>query len=79
MLHITNGDSVVATFRQARFPGKYLSWADVLHDGPVPDLPALEELSGVRAHALAGFGWGSYEKKSSLPCRMACRALSGRY
>jgi len=62
MLHITNGDSVVATFRQARFPGKYLSWADVLHDGPVPDLPTLEELSDVRAHALAGFGWGSYEK-----------------
>jgi hypothetical protein len=62
MLHITNGDSVVTTFRQARFPGKYLSWADVLHDGPVPGLPTLEELSDVRARALAGFGGGSYEK-----------------
>jgi hypothetical protein len=62
MLHITNGDSVVTTFRQARFPGKYLSWADVMHDGPVPDLPTLEELSEVRARTLAGFGAGSYDK-----------------
>lgn len=62
MLHITNGDSVVATFRQARFPGKYLSWADVLHDGPVPELPTLEELSDVRARALADFGGDGYEK-----------------
>lgn len=62
MLHITNGDSVVATFRQSRFPGHYLSWADVLHDGPVPDRPTLQALSDVRAQALAGFGWGSYEK-----------------
>jgi hypothetical protein len=62
MLHITNGDSVVTTFRQARFPGAYLSWLDVLHDGPVPQTATLNELSDVRAQALAGFGWGSYEK-----------------
>lgn len=62
MLHITNGDSVVSTFRQVRFPGVYLSWADVLHDGPVPDLPTLGALFDVRARALAAFGWGSYEQ-----------------
>jgi hypothetical protein len=62
MLHITNGESVVTSFRQSRFPGKYLSWIDVLHDGPVPDVPTLEALSDVRAQTLAGFGCGTYEK-----------------
>jgi hypothetical protein len=62
MLHITNGESVVGTFRQVKFPGTYLSWLDVLHDGPVPQTQTLEELSDVRARALAGFGWDSYEK-----------------
>lgn len=61
MLHITNGDSVVGTFRQVRFPGSYLSWKDVLHDGPVPQTTTLSELSDVRAQALASFGWGDYE------------------
>lgn len=62
MLHITNGDSVVGTFRQAGFPGTYLSWLDVLHDGPVPQTETLAELSDVRSQALAGFGRDSYEK-----------------
>src|ERR1041385_2361391 len=62
MLHITNGDSVVGTFRQVRFPGVYLPWRDVLHDGPVPQTETLSELSDVRAQALAAFGWGSYDK-----------------
>lgn len=61
MLHITNGESVVGTFRQVRFPGTYLSWIDVLHDGPVPQTATLSELSDVRAQALAGFGAGDYE------------------
>ena len=61
MLHITNGDSVVGTFRQVRFPGAYLSWRDVLHDGPVPQTDTLSELSDVRAQTLAGFGAGDYE------------------
>src|SRR4029077_13449335 len=61
MLHITNGDSVVGTFRQVKFPGAYLPWLDVLHDGPVPQTEALSELSDIRAQALAGFGWGGYD------------------
>ncbi|MGC2696854.1 MAG: DUF1835 domain-containing protein [Candidatus Angelobacter sp.] len=62
MLHITNGDSVVGTFRHVKLPGAYLSWSDVLHDGPVPQTATLSELSNVRAQALAGFGWGGQEK-----------------
>jgi uncharacterized protein DUF1835 len=62
MLHITNGDSVTGTFQQVKLPGSYLSWRDVLHDGPVPQTETLNELSDVRAHTLAGFGWGDYEE-----------------
>ena len=62
MLHITNGESITGTFRQVRFPGIYLPWNDVLHDGPVPQTDTLSELSDIRAQALAGFGWGDYEK-----------------
>jgi hypothetical protein len=62
VLHITNGESVTGTFRQVRFPGTYLAWNDVLHDGPVPQTETLSELSDIRAQALAGFGGGDYEK-----------------
>lgn len=62
MLHITNGESVTGTFRQVRFPGTYLAWNDVLHDGPVPQTETLSELSDIRAQTLAGFGAGDYEK-----------------
>jgi len=62
MLHITNGESVTNTFRQVRFPGIYLAWNDVLHDGPVPQTETLAELSGIRAQALAGFEGGDQEK-----------------
>jgi hypothetical protein len=62
MLHITNGDSVVNTFRQLKLPGAYLPWRDVLHDGPVLQTSTLTELSDIRAQALAGFGSGSYDK-----------------
>ena len=62
MLHITNGDSIVGTFRQVRFPGVYLPWRDILHDGPVPQTATLNELSDIRAQALASFGAGAYNE-----------------
>jgi len=62
LLHITNGDSVLSTFRQVRFPGRFLAWKDALHDGPVPQTESLADLSDVRARALADFGWATYEQ-----------------
>jgi hypothetical protein len=56
MLHITNGDSVLAGFREAGIPGAYLAWRDVLHDGPVPQTESLEALSDVRARVISEFG-----------------------
>lgn len=59
-LHITNGDSVIGGFREGKIPGSYLSWRDVLHDGPVPWTSTLSDLSDIRARALSEFGCGSY-------------------
>ncbi len=61
MLHITNGESGVSTFRAGGLPGEYLSWLDVLHDGPVPAVDSLEELSEVRARYIASVGWAPLE------------------
>jgi hypothetical protein len=62
MLHITNGDSVITSFKTGQIPGTYLAWRDVLHDGPVPKRDSLEALSDVRAEFLANaFGGAGYE------------------
>ena len=55
MLHVTNGDSTTATMQSAGLAGDRLSWRDVLHEGPVPDLPPAE-LRAVRAEYLATLG-----------------------
>jgi hypothetical protein len=58
-LHVTNGDSVVYTFRKAGIAGTYLTWIDGLHEGPVPANASLEETSAVRTRFLAARGYGS--------------------
>lgn len=60
MLHVTNGDVVAEKLAQAEIPGSYLSWQDVLHEGPVP-VVSDEELRSVRARYLAACGWTTYE------------------
>lgn len=54
MLHVTNGDSVVASFKDGRIAGTYLPWRDALHDGPMPRRDSLEAESDVRAAYHAG-------------------------
>lgn len=62
MLHITNGDSVITSFKEGEIPGAYLPWRDVLHDGPVPRRDSLEALSDARAAFLAdAFGGAGYQ------------------
>ena len=45
----------------ADIPGVFLPWQDVLHEGPVPEGLALEELSEVRAKYIIDQGWGARE------------------
>jgi len=58
LLHVTNGESAGNTLRQTALGGAVLSWQDVLHEGPVPAVPA-PELRRVRARFLSECGWGS--------------------
>jgi hypothetical protein len=62
MLHITNGDAAVARLVRAGVAGDILPWRDVLHDGPVPEGLALDDLSRVRARFIADCGWGEFEE-----------------
>jgi Domain of unknown function (DUF1835) len=59
VLHITNGDSAVDRLRAAGFDGDVLSWADVLHEGPVPGRLGFAQLREVRARFIAERGWGA--------------------
>jgi DNA-binding transcriptional MerR regulator len=58
LLHVTNGESAGNTLRQTALGGAVLSWQDVLHEGPVPAVPA-HELRRARARFLSECGWGS--------------------
>ncbi len=62
ILNITNGDCAVDLMKKAQIPGSFLTWRDVLHDGPVPGLIGLRELSDIRARFLANRGWGDENK-----------------
>jgi hypothetical protein len=58
----------------AGFPGDVLCWNDVLHEGPVPDVP-VAELRKVRAQFLADAEWTTYDDVlRELTERDACLA-----
>jgi hypothetical protein len=61
MLHVTNGDSAVATLTAAGLPGRCLAWRDVLHEGPVPAAMDEATLRATRARFIADRGWGAYD------------------
>ena len=54
-MHVTNGDATVAPLRGTGLAHTILPWRDVLHEGPVPDLPD-DELRRIRSAFLAGRG-----------------------
>lgn len=60
ILNITNGDSAVQVMKAGDIPGTFLSWRDVLHEGPVPAEISLDALSDVRAKFIAERGWGDF-------------------
>lgn len=59
MLHITNGDNANQVIQSMNIEGRYLAWADVLHDGPVPAGLSLDEMAQVRANFIHHCGWAS--------------------
>jgi hypothetical protein len=76
-LHVTNGDSVLYTWKKAGLLGTHLAWRDSLHEGPVPAGLPLRELSRIRAEYLARRGYGNpikihrdFEKRDAIAGRM---------
>jgi hypothetical protein len=72
-LHVTNGDSVLHTWKKAGLLGTHLAWRDILHEGPVPGGVSLEHLSRIRADYLASRGLGNgirlhrdFERRDSI-------------
>lgn len=61
ILNITNGDCSVEIMENAKIPGDFLPWRDILHDGPVPENLSIDELSEVRAKFIVERGWGTVE------------------
>jgi DNA-binding transcriptional MerR regulator len=57
LLHVTNGESAGNTLRRTALGGAVVSWQDVLHEGPVPDV-SRPELLRTRAAFLSECGWG---------------------
>lgn len=53
ILHVTNGDSVVYSLRDADLGGDVLPWQDVLPEGPVPGTAPPDELRSIRARYIA--------------------------
>ncbi|MCO4757573.1 MAG: hypothetical protein KC477_06100 [Oceanospirillaceae bacterium] len=79
MLHITNGDNANQVLQHAGVSGRFLSWADVLHDGPVPAGLTLDEMSQVRANFIHHCGWASeFEALTHFQSRDAVFLSSAR-
>ncbi len=57
---ITNGTGAVGAISQTEVTADFLTWDDVLHDGPVPATLGLHALSEVRARFIADCGWMAY-------------------
>lgn len=62
MLHIVDGDAGLEILKRAQIPGRFLSWLDVLHDGPMPAELVLEDRALVRASFIAACGWETMQE-----------------
>ena len=56
MLHVLNGDATRMKLERSGVAGEMTVWADVLHDGPVPDVPPAALRATRGAHLAATFG-----------------------
>lgn len=63
MLHITNGDATRIGLERSGVPGRYVSWPDILYEGPTPLTSDREEWRRVRVAYLSD---GGYADTASL-------------
>ena len=58
-LHVVNGDSTRMGLERSGVPGQFVSWGDVLYEGPTPAGVTPDEWRRVRVQYLAGRGYGN--------------------
>ncbi|WP_156948126.1 hypothetical protein [Marinobacterium jannaschii] len=69
-LHITNGDVANQVLEKHGIEGTFLAWADVMHEGPLPQGLSLQEMSLIRAGFIADRGWASqFEARTHFETR----------
>jgi len=81
-LHVTNGDVAADLLRRAGLAGDALVWADVLHEGPVPEALDEEGLRRARAGFLAGVDGvdgAEVERRFEARDRALAAGRDGRY
>ena len=81
-LHVTNGDITVDLLRRAGLTRHALSWADVLHEGPVPGGLSDDELRRVRAQFIAaadGVNAGELRRRFQERDRILAAGRAGEY
>lgn len=61
VLHITNGDATKQGLERSGVPGRFSSWDDILHEGPIP-LVSGDDWLTVRSAYLASAGYGAAEE-----------------
>ena len=77
VLHVTNGDATVPGLRGTGLARSILTWRDVLHEGPVPDVPDAE-LRRIRARFLEGETRPTSAPRQSSPSVTGCSPSTAR-
>jgi hypothetical protein len=67
MLHITGGESVAETLREAAIPGDISTYGHLMYEGPAPASLDAEAWRDVRARFMAEAGYAHLRGGSSLP------------
>jgi hypothetical protein len=65
-LHVASGHATTGTIETAGIPGTLSVWAEVLHEGPVPEGVSDDELRAIRARHVAGPGGVAEDVLSEL-------------
>jgi hypothetical protein len=62
MLHITDGESVAGTLREAAIPGNMSTYGDLMYEGPAPGGLTAEAWRATRARFMAEAGYATLEE-----------------
>jgi hypothetical protein len=79
MLHITDGESVAGTLREAGIPGEVSIYGDLMYEGPAPAGLTVEAWRNARARFMAEAGYATPEEAEQYlkACEQALASFPG--